>query len=254
MDLNESIVPVRPAGGVWTSAHDLSRYVQMELAKGAIPGGKRLISEENLLARRAPQILVSEDVTYGMGLTVDRRWGVEIVHHGGDLSGYHSDMMWFPEHGVGAVILANSDSGALLRGPFLRKLAEVLFDGKPEAEEQLRVAAAQRKAALAKQRERLVVPADPKETGKLAARYVSTGLGELNVRKEQGAVIFDVGEWRSTVASRKNDDGTISFITIDPAMDGLEFVVSDKDGKRALVIRDAQHEYVFLEEVVKPGT
>jgi CubicO group peptidase (beta-lactamase class C family) len=254
MDLNESVVPVRPAGGVWTSAHDLSKYVQMELAKGALPGGKRLLSEESLLARRAPQVVVSEDITYGMGLFVDRRWGVEIVHHGGDLAGYHSDMMWFPEHGVGAVILTNSDSGALLRGPFLRKLAEVLFDGKPEAEEQLRVAAAQRKAGLAKRRERLVVPADPKEAGKLATRYVSTGLGELSVRKQRGAVIFDVGEWRSTVASRKNDDGTISFITIDPTLDGFEFVMADRGGKRALVIRDAQHEYVFLEEVVKPAT
>ena len=254
MDLSESVVPVRPAGGVWTSAHDLSKYVQLELAKGALPGGRRLVSEENLLARRAPQILVSEDITYGMGLLVDKRWGVEIVHHGGALAGYRSDMMWFPEHGVGAVILTNSDSGGDLHGPFLRKLAEVLFDGKPEAEEQLRVAAVQRKAGLAKWRERLMVPADPKEVGKLAARYVSTGLGELNVRKEHGAVIFDVGEWRSTVASRKNDDGTISFITIDPTISGFEFVVSEKGGKRALVIRDAQHEYMFLESAVKPTT
>jgi hypothetical protein len=99
-----------------------------------------------------------------------------------------------------------------------------------------------------------VVPADPKEVGKLAARYVSTGLGELNVRKENGAVIFDVGEWKSTVASRKNDDGTISFITIDPTIAGFEFVVSEKGDKRALVIRDAQHEYTFLESGLKPTT
>jgi hypothetical protein len=62
-----------------------------------------------------------------------------------------------------------------------------------------------------------------------------------------GAVMFDVGEWRSTVATRKNDDGTISFITIDPTIGGFEFVVAARDGKRALVLRDAQHEYVFSE-------
>ena len=33
-----------------------------------LPNGKRLVSEENLLARRKPQVIVSEDVTYGMGL------------------------------------------------------------------------------------------------------------------------------------------------------------------------------------------
>jgi len=251
MDLNYSVVPVRPAGGVWTSPRELSRYVQMELAKGMLPNGKRLVSAENLLARYKPNVIVGEDVTYGMALMVDTRYGVTVVHHGGDLAGYHSDMIWLPEHGVGAVILTNGDSGVYIRGPLLRRLLEVLFDGKPEAEEMLKVAATQRKAAIAKERERLVVPPDPAAAGKLAARYVNTALGEVTVRKEGSATVFDVGEWKSAVASRKNDDGTISFITIDPTLSGFEFVVADKEGRRRLVTRDAQHEYVF-EEASKP--
>jgi CubicO group peptidase (beta-lactamase class C family) len=233
---------------VWTSARDLTKYVQMELAKGLLPNGKRLVSEENLLARRTPQVPVGEDVTYGMGLFVDKRWGIPVVHHGGDLAGYHSDMMWLPEHGVGAVILTNADSGAALRGPLLRRLVEVLFDGKPEAEEQVRVAVVQRTAAIAKARERLVIPPDPAETAKLAPRYANAALGEVAVKKGAGGtVVFDVGEWHSLVASRKNDDATISYITIDPTIEGFEFVVADKEGKRSLVLRDAQHEYVFDE-------
>jgi CubicO group peptidase (beta-lactamase class C family) len=248
MDLNESIVPVRPAGGVWTSARDLSKYVAMELAKGKLPDGRRLVSEENLLARRAPHVGVGEDVTYGMGLFVDRKWGIPVVHHGGDLAGYHSDMIWLPEHGVGAVILANSDAGVALRGPLLRRLVEVLFDGKPEAEEAIRVGVKQRAAGIAKTRERLVIPADSVAAAKLAARYRNKALGDVDVKKGAGgAVVFDVGEWHSAVASRKNDDGTLSFITIEPTIEGFEFVVADKDGKRTLLFRDAQHEYVFDE-------
>ena len=49
------------------------------------------------------------------------------------------------------------------------------------------------------------------------------------------------------MASRKNDDGTTSFITIDPGTDGFEFVVGEREGKRALIIRDGQHEYTFRE-------
>ena len=147
MDLNYSVVPVRPAGGVWTSPRELARYVEMELAKGMLPNGKRLVSQENLLARYKPNVIVGEDATYGMALMVETRYGIPVVHHGGDLAGYHSDMIWLPEHGVGAVILTNADSGVLIRGPLLRRLLEVLFDGKPEAEETLKVAAAQRKAA-----------------------------------------------------------------------------------------------------------
>jgi hypothetical protein len=37
-----------------------------------------------------------------MGLFVDKRWASRCVHHGGDLAGYHSDMFWLPEYGVGA--------------------------------------------------------------------------------------------------------------------------------------------------------
>jgi CubicO group peptidase (beta-lactamase class C family) len=247
MGLNTSIVPVRPAGGVWTSSRELARYVEMELAKGLLPSGKRLVSAENLLARYEPNVIVGADITYGMALMVDKRWGVQVVHHGGDLAGYHSDMMWLPEYGVGLVILTNSDSGVIIRGPLLRRLLEVLFDGKPEAEQQLKVAAAQRKAAIAKDRERLVVPADAGAVDKLAARYANKALGEVKVVKNGKATTFDVGEWKSTVASRKNDDGTLSFITIDPTLGGFEFVVADKDGKRRLITRDAQHEYVFEE-------
>ena len=248
MDLNYSVVPVRPAGGVWTSPRELARYVEMELAKGMLPNGKRLVSQENLLARYKPNVIVAEDVTYGMALMVDTKYGVPVVHHGGDLAGYHSDMIWLPESGVGAVILTNSDSGVIIRGPLLRRLLEVLFDGKPEAEEMLKVAAAQRKAAIAKARERLVVPADPAAVAKLASRYVSSALGEVKVLKNGNETVFDVGEWRSVVASRINDDKTISFLTIDPTLDGFEFVVADQEGKRRLIMRDAQHEYVFVEE------
>jgi CubicO group peptidase (beta-lactamase class C family) len=253
--LNPSIVPVRPAGGVWTSSRDLAKYVEMELAKGVLGSGKRLVSEANLLARYEPNVIVGADITYGMALMVDTRYGgVRVVHHGGDLAGYHSDMMWLPDYGVGAVILTNSDSGVIIRGPLLRKLIEVLFDAKPEADAQLKVAAAQRKAAIAKERERLVVPADPAAVQKLAGRYANKSLGEVKIAKNGKSVTFDVGEWKSTVASRKNDDGTISFITIDPTLGGFEFVVADKDGKRHLITRDAQHEYVFDEvaAVVKP--
>jgi len=247
MDVNYSIVPVRPAGGVWTSARELAKYVEMELAKGVLPGGKRLVSEKNLLARTKPNVPVGEDITYGMALMVDKRYGVPVVHHGGDLSGFHSDMIWLPEHGVGAVILTNSDSAAVIRSLFLRRFLEVLFDGKPEAEETLKGAVARRKAAVAKERERLAVPPDPAAVAKLAARYDNASLGTIAFAKDGSAEILDTGEWKSPLATRKNDDGTISLLTIDPAVSGFEFVVADKDGKRQLVTRDAQHEYVFTE-------
>src|SRR5262249_30056088 len=154
---------------------------------------------------------------------------------------YHSDMIWLPEFGIGATILTNSDSGVLLRAPFLRKLLEVLFDGKPEADEQVRVAAVDRLATSRKERERLVFPPDRKIAAAIAARYSSPELGPLDVKRAPGSVTFDFGEWHSRIASRLNDDGTISLVTADPGVTGFEFVVTERDGKRSLALRDAQH-------------
>lgn len=246
------VVPVRPAGGVWTSARELARYVELELAKGMLPDGKRLVSQQNLLMRSAPQATVSENVTYGMGLIVDKSSGVTVVRHGGDIAGYRSDMMWLPEHGVGAVILTNADGGQRIRGPLLRRLLEVVFDGKPKAEAALKASAVELKAANARQHEGFVVPAAPDLASGLAHRYTSAELGALTVRKEDSATVFDVGDWKSAVASRKNPDGTTSFITIDQSFAGFEFVAADKDGKRRLVVREAQHEYFFVEDAGKP--
>ena len=59
---------------------------------------------------------------------------------------------------------------------------------------------------------------------------------------------FDFGEWKSAVASRKNDDGTTAFVTIVPGFMGLSFVMDDKDGRRTLTFRDGQHKYLFTEK------
>jgi CubicO group peptidase (beta-lactamase class C family) len=247
MDLNHAVIPLRPAGGVWTSAHELMKYVALELARGELPDGKRYISAENILARRIPQVAIGEDGSYGMGLLVDKTWGVPVVHHGGSLFGYKSDLLFLPEQGIGAVILTNSDIGGRLLRPFLRRVLEVVFNGQPEAAEDVAAQAKEKQERVAKDRERLVIPADAAAVAKLAVRYISPALGEITVKKQGPATVFDFGEWGSTVASRKNDDGTTSFITIDPSNEDFEFVVGERDGKRVLIIRDAQHEYIAVE-------
>jgi CubicO group peptidase (beta-lactamase class C family) len=245
--INYAIGPHRPAGGVWTSPHDFIRYVQLEVNRGRLPDGTVLVSEENLLARRIPQVRLGENATYGMGMVVDSTYGVPVVHHGGDLAGFHSDFLVLPEQGLGAVLLTNSDPGALMRHAFMRRLLEVIFDGKPEAADDVASLARVHKAELAKERERLVVPADGTAVHQLAARYKSPQLGGLVVRRRGSATVFDFGEWQSAMATRKNDDGSLSFFTIDPNKSGFEFVVAERSGKRALVIRDGQHEYAFVE-------
>lgn len=242
VELGAAVVPLRPTGGAWSSVDDVLKYVQMELVEGKLPDGKQYITREPLLARRAPQVAIGKDSHYGMGLMIQTRYDVTVVNHGGDLPGYHSDMMWLPEHGVGAVILTNGDAGSIIRSAFRRKLLEVLFDGKPEADRDVASAAKAYFAGRAAERKEWVVPADPAVVEGLAAKYFNSELGELAVVRRGSTTTLDFGEWKSPVASKKNPDGSTSLVTIVPGAEGFEFVL----GERALVLRDAQHEYVFV--------
>jgi CubicO group peptidase (beta-lactamase class C family) len=247
MDQNYSVVPFRPAGGVWISAHDMTQYALLELRRGKLADGRQFVSEENLLMRRKPQIPIGEDETYGMGLEVNNHWGIPIVHHGGSLFGYKSDWMILPDAGIGAVLLTNSDRGGALLWPLMRRLLEVVYDGKPEAVASVDASVSNYQTVVAKERARLTFPAAGDEVSNLAQRYVNAQLGTINVKRsgEYTVFVWDGGE--SRMATRKNDDGTISFVNADPPLSGFEFVKSEKDGKRGLIVRDAQHEYVFVE-------
>lgn len=248
MDVNRSVGPVRPAGGAWMSAGDLAKYAILELNKGALPGGKKRIAEEaSFLARRAPQVTLPEDAAYGMGLEVDTKWGTPVIQHGGALFGYKSNWMVLPEHGLGIVILTNAGTGGSLHATAFRRFVEIVFDGKAEAEADLKTRVAAIKSGQATERARLTIPPDPALVTKLAAKYGGSALGDLTVITNAKGTTFDFGEWKTAVATRKNEDGTASFVTIDPSVPGADLLIGEKDGKRTLTIRDAQHEYVFVE-------
>ena len=248
MGINNTIVATRPAGAAWSSVNDMLKYVQMELDAGKLPNGDRYIAEGPLLERRKPQVAEGNDGSYGMGLSIYKTYDIELVDHGGSMDGFKSNMMWLPGSNVGAVVLTNSDRGGYLHRNFKRRWLELLFDGKPEA---VADAASQRKSDrdyFEVERKRLTVPADPVAVANLASRYRSAELGEIVVVRKQDSVSFDTGGWTSEVVTRRNNDGTISFISVSPgAGAGFEWVVADKDGQRALVTRDGQHEYRFEE-------
>ena len=247
MDLDYEIIPYRPAGGAWSSAHDMIKYVRNELDEGRLPDGKRLVSAQNLLQRRARGVQLGEHAWYGMGLQVDQTFGVTVISHGGSLVGYKSNWYAIPEAGVGAVILVNSDEGTPVVGAFGRRLLEVLYDGKPLAEGQIKATAVAQAQGVAKLRELVSDPPDAAAASGLAHHYANPDLGSVEVSSVGANVIFDFGPWKSRTVTRKNPDGTMTFITIDPGAPRAGFVVGSAAGKRQLTVRDGQHTYVYAE-------
>lgn len=244
---NRAVHPYRPAGAAFSTASDMAHYVQLELSKGLTPDGERLVSEENLLARRERGVQVGEGVWYGMGLFDEEHWGVPVVTHGGTLVGYHSNWYALPEAGVGAVILTNADTGAAMLRPFLRRLVEVLYDGRPEAMAQIEAAAARFDAQGTARREGLDAPGDPEILNALAPRYESPGIGTITIFENEGETWVEAGAIRGPLATRDNPDGTVSIVSVGPGIISLEAEVGTQGGVRTLTVRDSQHEYIYTE-------
>ena len=246
MVLNHSVIPIRPAGGAWSSARDYARYVRLELARGRLPDGSTFVTEKNLLARRLPQVRVGEDSWYGMGLWIEDIKGMRVISDGGSMFGYKSNLFFVPDAGVGGVILTNADSGWRVATAVMRRTLEVIYDGQPEAEENLLSGVRETQAFLTGEQGDWKVPPEPSAVKRLAGSYRNAALGEIVAREGKDEVVFQFGGWKSRMASRVNPDGTTSFLSIDPGVRGFEFNAPAASGVYTrLRLRDAQHTYEY---------
>jgi CubicO group peptidase (beta-lactamase class C family) len=62
------LLPVRPAGGLWSTTREMARFVQTELTGGIAPNGRRVVSTENLAVTWARGWL------FLISTAVRRRW------------------------------------------------------------------------------------------------------------------------------------------------------------------------------------
>lgn len=241
----KALIPVRPAGGAWSNARDMLRWVRLELARGVGPDGRRIVSEENLLRRREPQVKVTDELSYGLGLFVEKDHDVTVVHHGGNTLGFTSDLFFLPDHGIGAVLLANAGGANAFRNAVRRRLLEILFDGRDEAKESLAFGLAQRHAGFEKILGETDFAPEPAWLESLTGAYDNPALGHVEVRLEGPSAVFDAGEWRSPVARYRGPDGVAKLMLVAAPFAGLDLLPGKVDGRPTLSLETSQQRYVF---------
>ena len=198
------VVPMNPAAGAWSTVHDLAQVLLMELARGRTPDGRQVISEPNLFARREPQARAGEKLSYGLALDVEKYKGVRVYGHGGGIHGYTSAMFFLPDQGIAAVMLTNVGfPNSFVYGQFRQKLFELLFDGRDEAREDLKVALMER--SWWRNKENMKTDFAPARAffERFVGTYQHPLYGKITIRSDpaKGAEL-DVGEW--TACSEKS--------------------------------------------------
>lgn len=112
------VLPILAAGGLWSTAPDLARFVVA--VSGAWSGESDAFLDHEL----AREMLTRQAGGRGLGFEVEESGGALVFHHGGSGDGFKALFVGLPAEGAGAVILANGDGGGELRYELLRAIAD----------------------------------------------------------------------------------------------------------------------------------
>lgn len=125
-------VPMTAAGGLYTSAADLARFLHFELNGGSADG--RVVLDPKWLdeMQTVPPPRAGEPAGYGLGVARHRwnRWDQrpDLLEHGGGGFGFLSDLWWVPQPGIGIAVLTNSQDHQLKGELALAILADLLVE------------------------------------------------------------------------------------------------------------------------------
>ena len=115
---NQTQLPMRnidsigPAGSINSNAVDMAKWLRFQLNNGDLDS-QRLISEEQFLETRSPQIAIGGGVDYGLGWMLREIDGHRLVEHGGNIDGFGAQVGLFPDDNLGFVLLTNVSASPL---------------------------------------------------------------------------------------------------------------------------------------------
>ena len=135
------------AGGIYASVHDLAKWMNVQLAGGALPDGKQRLfkedSQKQMWSMLTPMRIGEPPVPqlaavkpnfagYGEGWFLSDYRGQRLVWHTGGWPGMVSRLTLVPELKLGVVVLTNQESGAAFNAVTYRVLDAYLGRDKTD--------------------------------------------------------------------------------------------------------------------------
>ena len=128
-----------PAGGVSSTARDLTRWVRLELADGRFEG-REVIKPDAIAATHAPVMprgqdpITHRDGFYGLGWSIDYTPHGTVWGHAGAFSvGAHTLVQLIPSRQIGIVVLTNAFPTGVSEG-IAANFFDTVFDGAPSCD------------------------------------------------------------------------------------------------------------------------
>lgn len=248
------VQPVAPAGGLWSTAHEMVRYVLTELRHGVNPDGARVISARNLEETWKPGVAIDASTSYGLGWMIEQWKGLRIITHGGNTNGFTAEVAFLPDADLGVVVLTNAQEANVVTRGIRQRLLELVYEGQSEIEGQLKTALEGAQTARAKLRAQLGPPIAPARARALLGGYRNPSLGLVTVTYANGALVADAGEFRVALQPLKaSPPQGPAFVVADPPFVGRPARFDLTGAAPRLIYGAPPEEYVF-DRVTAPAT
>ena len=174
-----------PAGSIFTSVNDLSRWMLAFVNDGRVDGEQALPAAVfSTLSTPSAAIPGSPD-NYGYGVQVGEWRGLPIVQHGGSRSGYGSIIRLVPSRRFGVAVLANSSGVSLTRTATAALEAALKLEPAPPSPP------------------RTAIPTSATERARFVGTY-SQGARRMTIEIKGNALILRQGT-RETALKKVND-------------------------------------------------
>lgn len=128
------IVPMIPAGGVYTNIVDMAKYLQFHINKGVVNG--QAILDRKLVAEMHTPAFPEKHQRSGYGLCLARSLAGKTycLQHGGGGYGFITSMCMYPELKLGVVTLTNSGQSPLHGGRIMEVINKALVEKQGKTE------------------------------------------------------------------------------------------------------------------------
>lgn len=117
--LPENIATRAPGGDIYSSVHDMAKWISMWLQQGKYESQQLLPMDYAKEAMSPQQVMGGGGAaerpapSYGYGWMSSSFYGHQRVEHSGAISGYTSNVVLFPEKKLGIVVLSNQSNSSL---------------------------------------------------------------------------------------------------------------------------------------------
>lgn len=137
--LRKTDATMHAAGGLFSTAADLARWLEVQLNDGRLDG-RQVFPPNVVAATHRPLVAVSGSGpgpisvnAYGLGWRFGALDGRPVIHHGGGYPGAHALVSFDPASRVGVAVLANEENAAQLLAALVSDFAYDWWSGEADA-------------------------------------------------------------------------------------------------------------------------